>query len=129
MTEPRWLSPVYLLSIHTDQIQAHGGSLGVRDKGLLLSALERPKNRFQHEPGVDLADLAAAYGFGISSNHPFVDGNKRIAFLAMYGFLGVNGLSLEAPEEDVVAIILALASGELQESALADWIRAHITPR
>jgi len=129
VTEPRWLSPVYLLSIHTDQIQAHGGSLGIRDKGLLLSALERPKNRFQYEPEVDLADLAAAYGFGISSNHPFVDGNKRIAFLAMYSFLGLNGLTLEAPEEDVVAIILALASGELQESALADWIRAHIMPR
>ena len=129
MTEPRWLSPVYLLSIHTDQIQAHGGSLGIRDKGLLLSALERPKNRFQYEPEVDLADLAAAYGFGISSNHPFVDGNKRIAFLAMYSFLGLNGLSLEAHEEDVVAIILSLASGELQESGLAEWIRAHITPR
>lgn len=129
MTEPRWLSPVYLLSIHTDQIQAHGGSLGIRDKGLLLSALERPKHRFQYEPEVDLADLAAAYGFGISSNHPFVDGNKRIAFLAMYSFLGLNGLHLEAPEEDVVAIILALASGELQESALADWIRAHTIPR
>lgn len=129
MTEPRWLSPVYLLSIHTDQIQAHGGSLGIRDKGLLLSALERPKNRFQYEPEVDLADLAAAYGFGISSNHPFVDGNKRIAFLAMYSFLGLNGLDLEATEADVVAIILALASGELQESSLADWIRAHMIPR
>lgn len=129
MTEPRWLSPVYLLSIHTDQIQAHGGSLGIRDKGLLLSALERPKNRFQYEPEVDLAGLGAAYGFGISSNHPFVDGNKRIAFLAMYSFLGLNGLDLEATEADVVAIILALASGELQESSLADWIRAHMIPR
>ncbi len=114
MTEPRWLSPVYILSIHADQIQSHGGSVGIRDRGLLLSALERPRNRFQYEPDVDLADLAAAYAFGISSNHPFVDGNKRVAFLAMYLFLGLNGFRIDAAEEDVVALILALASGNVQ---------------
>jgi death-on-curing protein len=114
VTEPRWLSPVYILSIHADQIQSHGGSVGIRDRGLLLSALERPRNRFQYEPDVDLADLAAAYAFGISSNHPFVDGNKRVAFLAMYLFLGLNGFRIDAAEEDVVALILALASGNVQ---------------
>lgn len=129
MTEPRWLSPVHVLRIHADQIQAHGGSLGVRDRGLLASALERPRNRFLYEPESDLAALAAAYGFGISSNHPFVDGNKRVAFQAMYLFLGLNAFRIDAPEEDVVALILSLASGNLDESSLAEWLRLHISPR
>lgn len=129
MTEPRWLSLVHILNIHTDQIQTHGGSLGIRDKGLLESALERPRNRFQYEPDADLAALAAAYGFGISGNHPFVDGNKRVAFQAMYLFLGLNGLRIDAPEEEVVSLILALASGELDEPHLTDWIRQHVSPR
>lgn len=129
MTEPRWLSPVHVLRIHADQIQAHGGSLGVRDRGLLESALERPRNRFLYEPESDLSELAAAYGFGISSNHPFVDGNKRVAFQAMYLFLGLNAFRIDAPEEDVVALILSLASGNLDETSLADWLRNHISPR
>jgi len=129
VTEPRWLSPVQVLRIHADQIQAHGGSLGVRDRGLLESALERPRNRFLYEPGSDLSALAAAYGFGISSNHPFVDGNKRVAFQAMYLFLGLNAFRIDAPEEDVVALILSLASGNLDESSLAEWLRLHISPR
>jgi len=129
VTEPRWLSPVQVLSIHADQIQAHGGSLGLRDKGLLESALERPRNRFLHDPEADLPALAAAYGFGISSNHPFLDGNKRVAFQAMYLFLGLNGFRFDAPEPDVVALILSLASGDLEEPVLADWLRNHISPR
>ena len=129
MKEPRWLSTVHVLSIHADQIQAHGGSLGLRDKGLLESALERPRNRYHYEPDSDLPALAAAYGFGISSNHPFVDGNKRVAFQAMYLFLGLNGLRIDAPEPDVVTLILALASGDVEESALADWLRTRIFPR
>lgn len=129
MTEPRWLSAVHILAIHTDQIQAHGGSLGLRDKGLLQSALERPRNRFLYDSEADLAALASAYGFGISSNHPFVDGNKRVAFQAMYLFLGLNGFRIDAPEEEVVSLILALASGELDEPLLADWLRHHMTPR
>ena len=129
MTEPRWLSVVFILSIHADQIQAHGGSLGLRDKSLLESALERPRNRFHDEPGSDLAEIAAGYGFGISSNHPFVDGNKRVAFQAMYLFLGLNGFRIDAPEEDVVALMFSLASGDLEESELADWLRDHMTPR
>lgn len=129
MTEPRWLSPVHILSIHADQVRAHGGSLGLRDRGLLESALERPRNRLLHDPEADLPALAAAYGFGLSGNHPFVDGNKRVAFQAMYLFLGLNGFRIKAPEEDVVPLILSLASGELEESALADWLRHRISPR
>ena len=129
MIEPRWLSAVHVLRIHADQIQAHGGSLGVRDGGLLQSALERPRNRFLYEPDSDLSALAAAYGFGLSSNHAFVDGNKRVAFQAMYLFLGLNAFRIDAPEEDVVALILSLASGNLDETSLADWLRNHISPR
>ena len=129
MTEPRWLSIVHILAIHTDQIQAHGGSLGIRDRGLLESALQRPRNRLLHDSGSDLAELAAAYGFGISANHPFVDGNKRVAFQATYLFLGLNRFRIEAPEEEVVSLILALASGELEEPLLAEWLRSHMTRR
>ncbi len=129
MTEPRWLAVVHVLAIHTDQIHSHGGTSGLRDRGLLESALERPRNRLHYDPDSDLESLAAAYGFGIANNHPFVDGNKRVAFQAMYLFLGLNGLRIEAPEEEVVAIILALASGNLEETDLAAWIRQHVTSR
>ncbi len=129
MTEPRWLALVHVLAIHSDQIKTHGGSAGLRDRGLLESALERPKNQFHYGSDPDLAALAAAYGFGLANNHPFVDGNKRVAFQAMYLFLGLNGLRIEAPEEAVVSLILSLAAGELTETELADWIRQHMTPR
>jgi death-on-curing protein len=127
--EPRWLAIVHILAIHSDQIKAHGGSLGVRDRGLLESALERPRNRLHYDPDTDLPALAAAYGFGLAQNHPFVDGNKRVAFQAMYLFLGLNSFRIEAPEEEVVALILSLASGQLDEPNLATWLRQHITPR
>lgn len=129
MKEPRWLSETVALTIHADQIREHGGSLGVRDRGLLDSALSRPRNRFAYESESDLCDLAASYGFGIARNHPFVDGNKRVAFQAMYIFLGLNGLRIDAPEEEVVALILALASGDLDEPELASWLRDHTLPR
>ena len=129
MTEPRWLAAVHLLAIHSDQIQAHGGSLGLRDRGLLESALERPRNRFHYEADADLASLAAAYGFGIARNHPFMDGNKRVAFQAMYLFLGLNGSRIDASEQEVVTIILSLAAGELDEPSLAVWLRDHLNPR
>jgi len=129
VSEPRWLAPVHVLAIHSDQIQAHGGAVGLRDRGLLESALERPRNRFRYEPDSDLSALAAAYGFGIARDHPFLDGNKRVAFQAMYLFLGLNGFRIDVAEEEVVATILALASGELDEASLAAWLRDHITPR
>lgn len=129
MTETRWLALVHVLAIHSDQIKTHGGSAGLRDRGLLESASERPKNQFHYGSDPDLASLAAAYGFGLANNHPFVDGNKRVAFQAMYLFLGLNGFRIEAPEEAVVSLILSLAAGELNETELADWVRRHITPR
>ena len=129
MTEPRWLVVAHVLAIHSDQIQAHGGSLGLRDRGLLESALQRPRNRYQYEAQAELAPLAAAYGFGIAKNHPFVDGNKRVAFQAMYLFLGLNGLRIDASEEQVVGAILSLASGDLDELGLTTWLREHIIPR
>jgi death on curing protein len=116
-------------AIHTSQVQEHGGSLGLRDPGLLDSALDRPKNRYQYEPDSDLADLAASYGFGLARNHPFVDGNKRVAFQAMYVFLGLNGFRIVAEEPEVVRLILALASGDLPESELAVWLRLHTAAR
>lgn len=88
-------------AIHSDQVREHGGSLGLRDAGLLESALARPMNRFQYQEDADLCDLAAAYGVGIARNHPFVDGNQRVAFQAMYVFLGLNRLRIDAAEEEV----------------------------
>jgi death on curing protein len=129
VNEPRWLSATMIRAIHTSQVQEHGGSLGLRDKGLLDSALDRPRNRFHYEPEADLIDLAASYGFGLARNHPFVDGNKRVAFQAMYVFLGLNGLRIDAEEPEVVRTILALAAGELQERDLSEWLRQHTASR
>lgn len=103
--------------------------MGLRDRGRLESALQRPRNRFHYEPDADLASLAAAYGLGSARSHPFIDGNKRVAFQAMYLFLGLNGYRITASEEEVVATILSLARGETDESALAEWLRAQLTAR
>ncbi|MBR9989058.1 MAG: type II toxin-antitoxin system death-on-curing family toxin, partial [Gemmatimonadetes bacterium] len=124
-----WLSMTVILAIHSDQIREHGGSLGVRDKGLLESALDRPRNRFHYERESDSAQLAAAYGFGIAKNHPFIDGNKRVAFQAMYVFLGINGRTITADEEEVVRLVLALASGDLTEDELVEWLRTNTAHR
>ena len=129
MTEPRWLTFSVVRAIHADQISKHGGSGGLRDRGLLESALERPRNRLRYQPDSDLAELAASYGFGIARNHPFVDGNKRVAFQAMFVFLGLNGLRIESPEEEVVALVLSLASGETDELRLAAWLREKTVAR
>jgi death-on-curing protein len=106
-------------------LREHGGSPGLRDENLLESALARPRHLFAYESEVDAAGLAAAYGFGIARNHPFVDGNKRTALMAMYVFLGLNGWTLEADEAEAVRTILALAAGDLTEARLAAWLRDH----
>jgi death-on-curing protein len=116
-------------AIHADQIREHGGSLGLRDAGLLESALERPRHRWHYEPTSDLMRLAAAYGYGLARNHAFIDGNKRVAFQVMYVFLGLNGYRISAPEPEVVAIMLSVADGRTDEQALADWLRAHAQAR
>lgn len=129
MNEPRWLSATVVLAIHADQLKEHGGLPGLRDRGLLESALARPANLLKCEPGADVCGLAASYGFGIARNHPFVDGNKRIAFQAMYVFLGLNGLRIQSNEPEVVRMMLALAAGEIDEDGVAVWLREHSAER
>lgn len=125
--EPRWLSRLVADAVHADQLREHGGLPGVRDDNVLESALARPQQRWHYERQVDIAGLAAAYGFGLVSNHPYRDGNKRIGFLALVTFLGINGLDFEAPEAEVVTRMLTLADGKLSEEELADWIRSRIS--
>jgi death on curing protein len=119
-----WLRPDTILAIHDAQIAEHGGLPGVRDLGLLESALARPKNLGGYG-SPDVAALAEAYGFGIARNHPFADGNKRTAFVAIELFLDLNGYVFVADDADCVLTTLQLAAGELSEEALADWIRAN----
>ncbi|MDH3207481.1 MAG: type II toxin-antitoxin system death-on-curing family toxin [Gemmatimonadota bacterium] len=127
-TEPTWLDRPIVEALHADQILEHGGSLGIRDGGLLESALTRPKQKWHYEPGTDLAMLAAAYAFGIAKNHPFIDGNKRAALVAAYTFLAINNFELEAPEPEALTAILGTADGSLSEEDLASWIRSHLIP-
>ena len=128
MREPRWVPRIVVEAIQFDQIQSHGGLAGLRDEGALESALARPRNRFAYGRKPDLATLAAAYAFGLARDHPFQDGNKRIAFVTAVVFLGLNGYDLEVSDEDVVANIVALAAGRLSEAKLAAWIRRNMRP-
>jgi len=116
-------------AIHQDQLREHGGLPGVRDENALESALARPKQKWHHAKRVDIPLLAAAYAFGLVTNHPYRDGNKRIGFLAMVTFLGVNNHEFSATEAEVVAEFLALADGGVSEDALADWVRQHSSRR
>jgi len=127
-TEPTWLDRAIVEALHADQILEHGGSLGIRDEGLLESALARPQQKWHYEPATDIATLAAAYAFGIARNHPLVDGNKRAALVAAYTFLAINDLELEAAEPEAVTAILGTADGSLSEDDLASWIRSHLIP-
>lgn len=121
----RWVSLKATLAAHAEQIEEHGGGSGLRDLGLLESALARPRQlAFYSEP--DAAALAASYAFGIARNHPFVDGNKRTAAVASELFLAKNGLALAASNSDIVVAFLALAAGEFSEDELADWFRQRI---
>ncbi len=123
---PVWVRVEALKVLHERSLAVHGGPSGVRDEGLLESALERPKNRFHYEGVADIVELAATYAMAISGNHPFVDGNKRAAFHAMAMFLRLNGLRLVADQADAARTIFKLAAGELDISALADWLRARV---
>ena len=116
-------------AIHAGQVREHGGTLGLRDEALLESALARPRHRYGYDEGVDLIGLAAAYGFGLARNHPFIDGNKRVAFQAMYVFLGLNGYRIDAEEAAVVRLMLAVAAGEISEPELDAWLRRHTVER
>jgi death-on-curing protein len=112
-------------AVHSDLLLTHGGLPGLRDVDLLESALARPHQQFAYDETTDLAALAAAYGFGLARNHPYLDGNKRVAFVAMAVFLGLSGHEFTAAETEVVTTMVALASGSLDEDDLADWIRLH----
>ncbi|HSF93987.1 MAG TPA: type II toxin-antitoxin system death-on-curing family toxin [Thermohalobaculum sp.] len=122
MTEPRWLGQRIIVAVHDAQLVRHGGAGGIRDAGLLDSALARPLN-LQAYGEDDLCVLAAAYAAGIVRNHPFVDGNKRTAFIAAALFLQENGQRLVAPQGEAVVMTLGLASGELPEAGFAAWLR------
>lgn len=122
MTEPLWLTPDVVVDIHSEQLALFGGPDGIRDLGLLESALARPVNWFAYGE-TDMAALAAAYAFGIARNHPFVDGNKRVSLLTLIIFLRLNGIEFAPSEADAAAIILALAAGEVDEDGLMRWIR------
>ena len=121
MRKPRWISLKEVLVIHERQLARFGGAAGIRDQGMLESALSRPVNKWEYERA-DIVDLAAAYAFGIARNHPFVDGNKRVAFLAMGAFLRLNGLRFAPSQEAATAAMLALAAGEIDEAGIARWI-------
>jgi death-on-curing protein len=125
MKEPVWLDRKGIILLQAESLAQHGGSSGIRDAGLLDSALTRPINKWNYNPAADLAELAAAYGFGLARNHPFVDGNKRIAFIATALFLRLNGDRLSSTPLDEIRTMLNLAAGELSEEEFAAWIRNH----
>ena len=123
MSEPVWLKRVWVDAIHFQQLRRFGGLYGVRDA--INSALARPRNRWAYQDPADLAALAATYGYGLARNHGYLDGNKRVGFVAMAIFLDLNGWILSAPEPEVVRVMVAVAAGELSESDLAAWISTH----
>jgi death-on-curing protein len=126
VSEPKWIQLGALVVLHARSLALHGGPEGIRDAGLLESALERPKNRYFYEGVEDLAALAATYAAAISGNHPFIDGNKRTAFIAMALFLRLNGERLVADQVDATRTTLALAAGQLSIDELAAWVRANL---
>lgn len=128
MRAPIWVPTSVLIDIHTEHLALFGGPPGIRDYGMLESALSRPQNRFAYG-GADLADLAAAYAFGIARNHPFVDGNKRSAFAAMIVFLGLNDVDFRVDPAMASAAMISLAAGEIDEQTLAAWIRDNLPAR
>jgi len=128
MDDPIWISEELSLAIHQRQLAEHGGLDGVRDRGLLQSALARPRHLFAYnDPTPDLPVLAAAYAFGIARNHPFLDGNKRTAAVVCETFLELNGMNLDADDADMYTTFLNLAAGSVSEQQLAEWLKNHST--
>jgi death on curing protein len=122
-----WLSRDTVLAIHEEQLAEHGGAMGIRDDGLLESALARPLNRAGYG-NPDTAELAALYALGIARNHPFIDGNKRTAYVAMEAFLALNGLRFLATDADAVIKTLEMAAGDVTDEQFTDWVRANAAP-
>ncbi|MGV9009680.1 type II toxin-antitoxin system death-on-curing family toxin [Brevundimonas sp.] len=123
--EPRWLAKADIIELHDYVLARTGGSPGLRDDGLLESALARPLNRWAYEGVQDVRALAATYGIGLAKNHPFIDGNKRAAFLGLGLFLELNGWTLTASDEEAIATFYAVAASQMSEDALATWVRDH----
>ncbi len=128
MTAWRWIDQGTLILLHDESLAEHGGGAGLRDEGLLQSALARPRNLVAYGTP-DIADLAASYGTGLAKNHPFVDGNKRAAFLAVGLFLALNGHRLVSSQAEATLVMLDVASSVIDESTFAQWIRSHIKAR
>ena len=128
MKRPKWLATALVTAIHDEAIYEFGGLSGIRDTGLLESALDPPRNRLAYQPKTTVFELAASLCFGLAKNHPFVDGNKRTALLAARAFLFVNGHLLEPAEEDEVLTIVAVAEGSVSEQELAEWMERNCTP-
>lgn len=126
MTEPRWLTVDEVRRLHALQIDECGGSPGIRDAGLLESAVLRPRQRYHYGELKTIVDLAVAYATALSGNHPFVDGNKRVAFHAMLVFLRLHGLALKATAGEATEMMLALASGRASEAELSAWVRSRV---
>jgi death-on-curing protein len=124
--QPKWLPRLVAEAAHLDQLREHGGLPGLRDEDALEAALARARQKWTYDSETDLATLAAAYAFGLTTAHPFKDGNKRIGFLAMTILLGLNGKDLDASETEVVQVMVSLAAGSLSEAQLAKWIRDHL---
>jgi death-on-curing protein len=127
--QPIWLTSQLVELIHLEQLAEHGGRRGVRDRNALESAVARPRQHWSYDASTTLPELAAALCFGIIRDHPFVDGNKRVGFLAAYTFLALNGLEVETDDDDVVATITGVAAGSFPEAILAKWMAAHARPR
>jgi death-on-curing protein len=120
--EPKWLTYDQVIAIHSRQLRRFGGAAGLRDQGLLRSAIERPINKWHYQQA-ELPELAAAYAFGLAKNHAFVDGNKRMAFMSMMTFLRKNGIRFAPDQAHATKMIMSLAAGEVSEESLARWIR------
>ncbi len=125
MNSPVWIDPVALRLLHSESLAEHGGLAGIRDEGLLMSALARPQNLFAYENVTDISRLAAAYAYGIAKSHPFVDGNKRAAFLSIGLFLALNDCLLQVEPSEAVNTMLGLAAGVIDETELTAWIKKY----
>ena len=123
--EPHWVTRLVIDAIHTEQIREHGGLPGIRDETALESALARALHKWQYATRQDIPALGAAYAYGLVTNHPYRDGNKRIGFLAMATFLSLNGYEFDATDAEVVTEIVALAADDVSEEALVEWVRRH----
>jgi death-on-curing protein len=128
VNEPLWLQRAWVDALHFQQLKRFGGLYGVRDEGAFESALARARNQWEYGQERDIASLAAAYGFGLTRCHGYSDGNKRVGFVAMAVFLELNGVEFDAPEAEVVRIMLAVAAGELDGPGFATWIRQYLRP-